>query len=186
MTSKDKRQVSENNLYDKSPYKLGPKTDFTEWLKRLKTLVGEEQVKSNDKWMKEWTCDRKLAQKAKIDADTVQEPYKFPHKWVTFLTEEPLRPEDLSRFIGQKYDQEYERIVAKYRTWWSAFLPSTFILQLQHDIEHYKVHEIVEKLRVTYGNNTGVSLVTKIMSSIRFSTREFKNVKQFLASDATK
>ena len=176
MTSKDKTKVSENNLYI-----LGPKSDFNEWSKRLESRVVTQQVKYVKKWLKSYLEAREKASKDGKSEDSVRKPFKFPHTWESFMFSDPVMPEALQEIEQLQYKQAYAYIHAKYVEWWAECLPEVFLGTLKDSLHKYKVHDILERLKVMLGNNNGVSLVKKIMDSIRVATKDFKNVKTFLA-----
>ena len=169
-------------MTDDSKLMLGPKTDLTAWLKRLECKVVAEQSKSDQRFMDKWESLRNEAVKVKKNPDEVQPPYEFPHKWITFLTEDPIMPDTLSAFDNRKYENEYNLIVSKFGEWWSQYLPQTFIGNLQKNLYSYKVHEIIEKLKVEFGNQNGVSLSKRIMNANQTVTANFKDAIQWWLS----
>jgi hypothetical protein len=166
--------LREEKATEKSKLYLGPKTDFTGWVKRLQCKVLVEQNKSDAKVHDKWDALRAEAERQKKSADNVPCPYKFPHRWLTFLTEEPVMPDGLNEYEKSKYELEYNHIVSIFGEWWAEYLPPTFVESLEKNLYDYKVHEIMEKLSVAFGNRSGVSLGTRILSTNDFSRAGFK------------
>jgi hypothetical protein len=92
----------EEKATEKSKLYLGPKTDFTGWVKRLQCKVLVEQNKSDAKVHDKWDALRAEAERQKKCADNVPCPYKCPRRWLTFLTEEPVMPDGLNEYEKSK------------------------------------------------------------------------------------
>ncbi len=163
--------------------KLTKSTDFNGWMTRFCALVDRQQSLSDEIYMEKWEAKVAKAAERNKGPETVTPPYKFPHTWESFLTKDPEVDSSFERLIDFEKAQfltAKKKITSQYGDWFSEFLPREFIDTLPQKLNEYKVYEVMSKLKLTYGNENGVTLKEKILAAVRFSFQEYKSVQKWL------